>query len=114
MKSLVKYCSQDTAGTIQAGFKEAFPLPQKAQEFSTPGLGCILGQEAGPHSEWTIVDVAMRKGLKMRCVYNSEVMKKHTSASSDHKLIIFKESWLLGGAAVWVHNFPVTRFHCPL
>lgn len=100
MKSLVKYCSQDTTGTIQEGFKEAFPLPQEAQEFSTPSLGCVLGHEAGPHSEWTIVDEAMRRGLKMRCVYHSAAMKKHTSTSSDHKLIIFKQSRQLGGAAV--------------
>lgn len=114
MKSLVKYCSQGTAGTIPAGFEEAFPLPQEAQELSTPGLGCMLGQEAGPHLEWTIVDEAMRRGLKMRCVYHSAAMKEYISARSDHKLIISKESWLLGGAAVWVHSFPVARPHGPL
>lgn len=84
------------------------------QELSIPGLGCTLGQEAGPHLEWTIVDEAMRRGLKMRCVHYSAAMKEYTSASSDHKLIISKESWLLGGAAVWVHSFPVARPHGPL
>lgn len=112
VNSLVTYSSQGTAGTTPAGFTEAFPFQQEAQEFSIQVVVICWGKRQDCIQDGLLWMRWSEEAPK--AVYQSTAMKGHTCASSDHKLIISKESQLLGGAAVGVHRFPAARCDCPL
>lgn len=90
-KSLAGYSGRAQLVPSLAGFKEDFPTSAGGPPgLSTQGLGCMLGQEAGPQSRMDTVDQVMKPQGEMCLPLCSH--KGHTSASSDHKLIIPKES----------------------